>query len=77
MTVNTIRYLLEKSARLTPEKNVITHNSRSITYIELLKYVNKIAYYLKLLNLKKGTRVAIYTNKSIEQVVAICGSFID
>jgi len=72
MTISTIRYLLEKSSKIAPNKIFLLNGkNNSITYLDLFKRVNKIAAYLNKLNLKKGTRIAIYSNKSIEQVIAI------
>jgi len=71
MSVSTIRYLLERSIERNPNKIAIIDNSESITFLDLYYKVNKITKYLEELNLKNETRIAIYSNKSISQVVSI------
>lgn len=71
MTVNSLRYLLERSAKKYPNKCAIKFNSDSYTYDELLQKVDKIASYLSSLNLPKGSRIGIYSDKSLSQVLAI------
>lgn len=71
MSINSIRLLLENAAYTHPEKTALMHNDRQITYADLLSRVNQVALYLKELDLPKGSRVGIYSNKGIEQVIAI------
>ncbi len=71
MSVNCIRNILEYAVDKNPNKTALLHDSKSITYSELFKKVNKVANYLEKLNLPHGARVGIYSNKSIEQVIAI------
>jgi acyl-CoA synthetase (AMP-forming)/AMP-acid ligase II len=71
MSINCIRTLIEDSALTHSDKTALIFNQKSITYSELLKKVNQIAYYLKELDLPKNSRIGIYSNKSIEQVIAI------
>ncbi len=71
MSVNCIRSLLEISSQTHSDKIALIHNERSLSFGELFKKVNQIAHYLSELDLKKGSRVGIYSNKSIEQVIAI------
>ncbi len=71
MSVNCIRNLLEVSSQTHPNKIAIIHELKSLTFDQLLKKVNQIAHYFSELNLPKGSRIGIYSNKSIEQVVAI------
>ncbi len=71
MSVNCIRNILEYAVRKESSKTALIHGANSITYEELLKKVNKVANYLEKLNLPQGSRVGIYSNKSIEQVIAI------
>ncbi|MFK2821859.1 AMP-binding protein [Arcobacter sp. YIC-80] len=71
MSINSIRTLLEDSAVSHPSKTAIVFNNKSITYEELFKKVNQVAFYLKELNLKKGSRIGLYSNKGIDQVIAI------
>ena len=71
MSINCIRTLLENSILTHADKTALIFNQKSITYSELLKKVNQVAYYLKELELPKDARIGVYSNKGIEQVVAI------
>lgn len=71
MSINCIRTLIEDAQASHPEKVAIKFNEKEITYKELFTKVNQIAFYLKELDLPKGSRVGIYSTKSIEQVIAI------
>ncbi|MDA3908727.1 MAG: AMP-binding protein [Sulfurimonas sp.] len=71
MSINCIRTLIEHAAQTNGEKKALVFNEKSITYSELFTKVNQVAYYLKELDLPKDSRVGIYSNKGIEQVIAI------
>ncbi|MEN8304575.1 MAG: AMP-binding protein, partial [Campylobacterota bacterium] len=71
MSINCIRTLIEESALTHPDKTALVFNEKSITYGELFTRVNQVAYYLQELDLPKESRVGIYSNKGIEQVIAI------
>jgi acyl-CoA synthetase (AMP-forming)/AMP-acid ligase II len=71
VTINTVRSLLESAAKATPQKVALKFGKESLTYEELLSKVNKVANYLKTLNLKPNSRIGVYSQKSMEQVVAI------
>ena len=71
MSINCIRSLIESAALTHSDKLAIKHNERSITYVELLAKVNQVAFYLRELDLPKGTRIGIYSNKGVDQVIAI------
>ncbi len=71
MSINCIRAVLEDSAQSHSDKTAIVFNQESITYAELFAKVNQVAFYLNELDLPKDSRVGIYSNKGIEQVVAI------
>jgi len=71
MTVNTIRSLLENAAAKAPTKKALAFDGRSYDYAELFERVNRIARYLESLNLSPGSRIGIYSDKSLDQVVAI------
>ncbi|RXK07889.1 AMP-binding protein [Halarcobacter bivalviorum] len=73
MSINCIRTLIEDANVSHPEKIAIKFNEKEINYKDLLKKVNQIAFYLSELNLPKGSRIGIYSTKSIEQVIAILG----
>ncbi|MGA1931372.1 AMP-binding protein [Arcobacter sp. YIC-464] len=71
MSINCIRTLLEDAAVSHPSKTAVVFNEKSITYEDLLKKANQVAFYLKELDLPKGSRIGLYSNKGIDQVIAI------
>lgn len=71
MSVNSVRNLLEIAKNRAPDKIALKQNERSITFIELYERVNQIASYISKLGLAKGSRIGIYSDKSIEQAIAI------
>ncbi len=71
MTVNTVRELLENAAAAVPEKTALVMGTERLTFGELLSRVNRIASYLCTQSFPRGGRVAIYSDKSVDQVVAI------
>ncbi|MEA1891818.1 MAG: AMP-binding protein [Campylobacterota bacterium] len=71
MSINCIRTLLEDSAVTHAEKTALVFNEKNITYLELFIKVNQVAFYLKELNLPKDSRVGVYSNKGIEQIIAM------
>lgn len=71
MSINCIRTLIEDAAVSHSQKIAIKYNEKNITYEDLLSKVNQVAFYLKELNLEKGSRVGIYSNKGLDQVIAI------
>jgi acyl-CoA synthetase (AMP-forming)/AMP-acid ligase II len=71
MSINSIRILLEDAASTHPDKTALVLNEQQMTYAELFTRVNQAAFYLRELGLPKDARIGIYSNKSIEQVVAI------
>ena len=71
MSINCIRTLIEDSARTHADKTALVFNEKSLSYAELFAKVNQVALYLSELDLPKGSRIGIYSNKGIEQVIAI------
>ena len=71
MSINCIRTLIEDAAISHANKTALIFNEKNITYSELFTKVNQVALYLKELDLPKDSRVGIYSNKGIEQVIAI------
>ncbi len=71
MSINCIRLQLDNAAQSHPDKIALIHNEQQLSYAELLTRVNQVALYLQELDLAKGTRVGLYANKSISQVIAI------
>lgn len=56
-----------------PENIAIEDNSRSVTYRELNRYANRVAYALNGLDIGRQSIVGIYSEASIEYIVAILG----
>ncbi len=71
MSINCIRAVLEDAAESHGDKTAVVLNEQSVSYAELFTRVNQVAYYLNELDLPEDSRIGIYSNKGIEQVVAI------
>lgn len=71
MSINCVRTLLDQAVETHPEKTALIDKEQQLSYAELYARVNQVALYLQELELKKGTRVGIYANKSVSQVIAI------
>lgn len=71
MSINCIRTILEEASQKHPEKIAVICDNQSLTYEELFKKVNQVAFFLSELDLPKGSRIGLYSNKTLEQVVAI------
>lgn len=71
MSINCIRTLIEDANISNPDKVALVYENEKLTYSQLFSKVNQIALYLSELNLPKGSRVGIYSNKGIDQVIAI------
>lgn len=70
MSINCIRTLLEEARETHGDKPAIVFEQKRMTYAELFTRVNQVALYLQELGLPKDSRIGLYSNKSIEQVVA-------
>ncbi len=73
MSINCIRTLLEDAVQSHSDKTALILNETSVTYAELFSKVNQVACYLVELGLPKHSRIGVYSNKGIEQVIAILG----
>lgn len=71
MSINCIRAVIEAAAQTHPDKAAVVFNDSQLSYAELFNRVNQVAFYLDELDIPKGSRVGIYSMKSIDQVVAI------
>jgi acyl-CoA synthetase (AMP-forming)/AMP-acid ligase II len=71
MSINCIRTLIEDANISHPQKVALVYGNEKLTYGELFTKVNQIALYLSELDLPKGSRIGIYSNKGIDQVIAI------
>ncbi len=68
-----VGHLLEDSAVKYTEKEAAKQKERSITYAELYEDSLKMKGLLIALGIKKGDRVGILLNKSIEQLISMFG----
>jgi acyl-CoA synthetase (AMP-forming)/AMP-acid ligase II len=73
MSINCIRTLLENAVETHAEKTALMMNETSISYGELFAKANQVASYLAELDLPKHSRIGVYSNKGVEQVIAILG----
>ena len=71
MSINCIRTLIDDANVSNPDKIALVFGNEKLTYRELFTKVNQIAYYLAELDLPKGSRIGLYSNKGIDQVIAI------
>ena len=71
MSINCIRALLDRAVATHADKTALVFDAQSISYAQLYAKVNQVAFYLNELALPKASRIGIYSNKGIEQVVAI------
>ena len=71
MSINCIRTLLEDAIQTHSDKIALVFDEKSITYGELFTKVNQVAFYLNELGLAKDSRIGIYSNKGIEQVISV------
>jgi len=71
MSINSVRSLLEKANANFSDKVALKYDTKELTYNQLYKKVNQVAHYLSEQGFEKGSRIGIYSNKSIDQVIAI------
>lgn len=65
---------LERSAQRDPDKVALVCGNRRVTYRELDETADRLAVGLRALNVKRGDRVAIYLENSVEAVVSFFGA---
>lgn len=66
-----LHHLLEDSAAARPGAEALNDRGRSLTYEELDRKANRFAHLLLELGVRRGDRVGIYLDKSVEAIVAI------
>jgi acyl-CoA synthetase (AMP-forming)/AMP-acid ligase II len=71
MSINCIRSLLEDAVYSHSDKTALLFNGKAMTYAELFSRVNQVACYLDELDLPGHSRIGVYSNKGMEQVIAI------
>jgi amino acid adenylation domain-containing protein len=65
--------LLERSAATYPDHPAVVDGARALSYKELDRRANQLANLLIQLGVKRGDRVGLYLDKSMEAVVGIYG----
>jgi amino acid adenylation domain-containing protein len=68
-----IQQFLEDSARRLPDKTALICDGRRLTYAALDAYANGMAHALADAGIKRGDRIAIQLENSVDTVVAIFG----
>lgn len=70
-----IHHLLEESTEKYPEKKCVVDGSRSLSYQELTERSKRFAQALLALGIQKGEHIGILLDKSLEQVIAMFGTW--
>jgi non-ribosomal peptide synthetase component F len=68
-----VHHLLEAAARQYPDSTAVVDRDRTLTYEQLDALSNRLASTLRQCGVKKGDRVGLYMDKSLESVVAVYG----
>ncbi len=68
-----LSHTITDSARRFPDRAAFRFGKVSLTYREMEQRMNQLAGVLHTLNIKKGDRIGIYLNRSIETAIAIFG----
>ena len=66
-----IHHMLRASAERFPDKEALVQGERRLTYSEVASLVAGLAQGLRELGIKRGERVGIFLDASIEQVISI------
>ncbi|NWG32645.1 MAG: acyl-CoA ligase (AMP-forming), exosortase A system-associated [Rhodocyclaceae bacterium] len=70
-----IHHLLEESTEKNPQKTCLVEGTRSLTYQELTERSKRFAQALMDLGIQKGEHIGILLDKSLEQVIAMFGTW--
>jgi len=66
-------HTITESARRFPDREAFRFGKVSLTYRKMEKRMNQLAGVLQTLGIKKGDRIGIYLNRSIETAISIFG----
>ena len=69
----TLHELFIKSAKLYPNNIAIIHNNKTISYKELYHQSKKVYKYIKCLNIKPNSLIAVASERKIETIIMILG----
>lgn len=70
-TWQSIQELFEQQVIKTPQNIALVFNNEQLTYLELNRRANHLAHYLMSLNVRRGCRVAIYMERSVEMIISV------
>jgi len=73
VTDGTLRNLVPAAAERVPERTAVADRGRSLTYAELETVSNRLAHLLVDRGVRRGDRVGLFLDKSIESLVGIYG----
>ncbi len=68
-----LQNFLEKSALRTPQKIALIHRGVRVTYDEINRKANQVAALLRSQGIRRGDRVAIFLENSVESVISLFG----
>lgn len=68
-----LHQLIEAQVERTPDVPAIVFGQQSLSYRELNRHANQLAYHLQALGAGPETRVGVYMERSLELVVALLG----
>jgi acyl-CoA ligase (AMP-forming) (exosortase A-associated) len=68
-----INHMLRTSARRFPKNEALVHGSQRLTYREVLNLTAGLTQGLRSAGLRRGDRVGIFLDSSVEQVISIFG----
>jgi amino acid adenylation domain-containing protein len=65
--------LFETQAKATPDAVAAVFESEELTYAQLDRRVNQLAWYLGTLGVRRGVTVGIFVERSLDMVIAVLG----
>jgi len=68
-----LHHMLRSSAEPFPQKEALVHGDQRLTYAEIVRYTEGLAYGLQRAGLRRGNRIGIYLGPSVQQVLSIFG----
>jgi long-chain acyl-CoA synthetase len=68
-----LQHFLEESARKTPQKIALIHRGERLTYDEINGKANQVAALLRSQGIRRGDRVAVFLDNSVESVISLFG----
>ena len=70
---NSIPELIQQNIKIFQKKNIIFEEKEKINYEELYFFSREVSSQLLRMNLKKGDKICVCMNKSIDQILVILG----